>query len=166
LRDVRNFLFSVKALSLVFRGKFLALLEQTFRKGELQFPGRTAALAEAVAFADLVHALRQKPWVVYTKRPCSSPEKVLDYLGRYTQRVALSKPGHHHSTHHDHQLQEAPPFITVFSWPSVSGLCRSLLATQICDLWQTHFLLPARSHLPRTCLPTASLPALTLAQAT
>lgn len=46
--------------------------------------------AEPAAFADLVHALRQKPWVVYAKRPFSSPEKVLDYLGRYTQRVALS----------------------------------------------------------------------------
>jgi hypothetical protein len=86
----RTFLFSVKALSLVFRGKFLALLKRAFSKSQLQFPGRTAALAEPAAFADLVHALRQKPWVVYAKRPFSSPEKVLDYLGRYTQRVALS----------------------------------------------------------------------------
>jgi hypothetical protein len=86
----RTFLFSVTALSLVFRGKFLALVERAFSKGELRFPGRSAALAEPVAFADLVHALRHKPWVVYAKRPFSSPEKVLDYLGRYTQRVALS----------------------------------------------------------------------------
>jgi hypothetical protein len=86
----QNFLFSVKALSLVFRGKFLALLEQAFVKAQFQFPGRTAALAEPAAFTALVHALRQKPWVVYAKRPFSSPEKVLDYLGRYTQRVALS----------------------------------------------------------------------------
>src|SRR5712691_1495771 len=86
----QTFLFSVKALSLVFRGKFLALLERAFSKGPLQFPGRTAALAEPAAFTALVHALRQKPWVVYAKRPCSSPAKVLDYLGRYTQRVALS----------------------------------------------------------------------------
>ena len=86
----RAFLFSVKALSLVFRGKFLALLVRASSKGELQFPGRTAALAEPAAFTALVHALRQKPWVVYAKRPFSSPEKVLDYLGRYTQRVALS----------------------------------------------------------------------------
>jgi len=86
----QTFLFSVKALSLVFRGKFLALFERAFSKGELQFPGRTAALAQPAAFAELVCSLRQKPWVVYAKRPCSSPEKVLDYLGRYTQRVALS----------------------------------------------------------------------------
>jgi hypothetical protein len=86
----RTFLFSVTALSLVFRGKFLGLLEPAFHKGEMQFPGRTAALAEPAAFNALVHALRQKPWVVYAKRPFSSPEKVLDYLGRYTQRVAIS----------------------------------------------------------------------------
>jgi Putative transposase/Transposase zinc-binding domain len=86
----RAFLFSVKALSLVFRGKFLVLLQRSFRKGELQFPGRTAALADPSAFADLVCSLRQKQWVVYAKRPFSSPEQVLDYLGRYTQRVALS----------------------------------------------------------------------------
>ena len=86
----QTFLFSVTALSLVFRGKFLALLEQAFVKEQLKFPGRTAALAEPAAFSDLVRSLRQKQWVVYAKRPFSSPEKVLDYLGRYTQRVAIS----------------------------------------------------------------------------
>ena len=86
----RNFLFSVKALSLLFRGKFIALLDQAFVKEQLQFPGRTAALNEPAAFTAMVRSLRQKQWVVYAKRPCSSPAKVLDYLGRYTQRVALS----------------------------------------------------------------------------
>jgi hypothetical protein len=86
----QTFLFSVEALSLVFRGKFLALLERAFSNDQLHFPGRTAALAEPAAFSDLVRSLRQKQWVVYAKRPFSSPENVLDYLGRYTQRVALS----------------------------------------------------------------------------
>jgi hypothetical protein len=86
----QTFLFSVEALSLVFRGKFLALLEQAFGKEQLQFPGRTAALAQPAAFSELVRSLRHKQWVVYAKRPFSSPEKVLDYLGRYTHRVALS----------------------------------------------------------------------------
>jgi hypothetical protein len=86
----QTFLFSVKALGLVFRGKFLDLLERAFSKDELQFPGRTAALAEPAAFSELVRSLRQKRWVVYAKRPFSSPEKVLDYLGRYTHRVAIS----------------------------------------------------------------------------
>jgi hypothetical protein len=86
----QNFLFSVKALSLVFRGKFIDLLERACSKAELQFPGRSAPLAAPAAFSDLVRSLRHKHWVVYAKRPFSSPEKVLDYLGRYTQRVALS----------------------------------------------------------------------------
>lgn len=86
----QTFLFSVKALGLVFRGKFLDLLDQASVKEQLQFPGRTAALAAPAAFSDLLRSLRQKQWVVYAKRPFSSPEKVLDYLGRYTHRVALS----------------------------------------------------------------------------
>jgi hypothetical protein len=38
----------------------------------------------------LLNALRKKPWIVYAKKPFGSPERVLDYLGRYTHRVALS----------------------------------------------------------------------------
>ena len=85
-----NFLFSVKALSSVFRGKFLHLLHQAFFRGQLQFPGQTASLADPAAFARLLQSLRKKKWVVYAKKPFSSPAKVLDYLGRYTHRVALS----------------------------------------------------------------------------
>jgi hypothetical protein len=86
----KTFLFSVEALSLVFRGKVLDLIKQAFIKGELQFPGRSAAVAEAAAFSDLPGTLRNKKWVVYARRPFSSPDNVLDYLGRYTHRVALS----------------------------------------------------------------------------
>lgn len=86
----KTFLFSVKALGLVFRGKVLDLIEQAFIKGELQFPGRSAGVAEPAAFYGLLQLLRKKKWVVYAKRPFSSAEKVLDYLGRYTQRVAIS----------------------------------------------------------------------------
>jgi len=74
----KNFLFPVKALSRVFRGKFLALLQQACAKGKI-----SPASSE-------IEASRQKSWVVYAKKPFGSPEKVLDYLGRYTHRVALS----------------------------------------------------------------------------
>jgi len=86
----KNFLFSVKALSVVFRGKFLALLQKTFREQKLIFPGQIAPLAEPETLDQTLKALRAKPWVVYAKEPFASPEKVLDYLGRYTHRVALS----------------------------------------------------------------------------
>ena len=74
----KNFLFPVKALSLVFRGKFLDLLKRAFDQGKIQ--------AESEGF----NKLRKKNWVVYAKKPFGSPQTVLDYLGRYTHRVALS----------------------------------------------------------------------------
>jgi hypothetical protein len=73
-----NFLFPVKALSRVFRGKFLALLQQACDKGKIP------------SAAHQIKASRQKSWVVYAKKPFGSPKTVLDYLGRYTHRVALS----------------------------------------------------------------------------
>jgi len=74
----KSFLFPVKALSLVFRGKFLDLLEQACEKGKIP------------AANNEIKASRQKNWVVYAKKPFGSPKTVLDYLGRYTHRVALS----------------------------------------------------------------------------
>ena len=81
----KNFLFHVKALSVVFRGKFLDSLEQALEQGKLKWPAQTVS-AQSVG----LKRLRKKNWVVYAKKPFSSPEKVLDYLGRYTHRVALS----------------------------------------------------------------------------
>src|SRR5215813_479899 len=86
----QNFLFDVKALSLVFRGKFLDLLKNAFDQNKLLFAGQIAPLADAATFNVLLIALRKKPWVVYAKKPFGSPDHVLDYLGRYTHRVALS----------------------------------------------------------------------------
>jgi len=85
-----NFLFPIKALSVVFRGKFLDLLKSSFATNKLLFVGQSACLADPVAFQLLINALRKKSWVVYAKKPFGSPLHVLDYLGRYTHRVALS----------------------------------------------------------------------------
>ena len=73
-----NFLFPVKALSRVFRGKFLDLLKQAFNQGKIPPPSQE------------LKALHKKNWVVYAKKPFGSPQTVLDYLGCYTHRVALS----------------------------------------------------------------------------
>jgi predicted Zn-ribbon and HTH transcriptional regulator len=86
----KNFLFPVTALSIVFRGKFLDFLKKAFDRKKLLFPGQSAPLADAGTFTLLLITLRQKPWVVYAKKPFASPDSVLDYLGRYTHRVALS----------------------------------------------------------------------------
>lgn len=73
-----NFLFPIKALSRVFRGKFLDLLQAAQDRGKIP------------AIDNKPGVLRQKEWIVYAKKPFGSPRTVLDYLGRYTHRVALS----------------------------------------------------------------------------
>jgi len=85
-----SFLFPVRALSIVFRAKYLDGLQRAHDAGQLTFAGGTAHLAGRGAFAAFVGQLRALDWIVYAKRPFAGPEQVLDYLGRYTHRVALS----------------------------------------------------------------------------
>lgn len=86
----RHFLFPVRALSRVFRGKFIDYLERSYRDSKLSFPGSTIHLSELSGFKALIRKLREQEWVVYSKKPFAGPEQVLDYLGRYTHRVAIS----------------------------------------------------------------------------
>jgi hypothetical protein len=88
-----RFLFPVRALSKVFRGKFLDGLERLYVGGRLELPAglpSVAPLAEARQFRALCAGLRRLPWVVYSKAPFAGPEKLLNYLGHYTHRVAIS----------------------------------------------------------------------------
>ena len=86
----RGFLFPVRALSIVFRGKYLEALKESFEAGKLDFAGETTALAEPSAFRAFLTKLRAKDWVVYAKRPFGGPKDVLAYLGRYTHRIAIT----------------------------------------------------------------------------
>ena len=86
----RGFLFPVQALSKVFRGKFLGALSKLLEQGCLKLAGSTSALAQAHARRALIGSLRAKPWVVYAKQTLAGPEQVLDYLGRYTHKAAIS----------------------------------------------------------------------------
>lgn len=90
IQSRKNFLFPVKALSKVFRGKFVDYLKKAFVKGDLIFPGQIDYLAAEENFLQLINQLWKKDWVVYCKAPFNGPEKVLDYLGRYTHRVAIA----------------------------------------------------------------------------
>jgi hypothetical protein len=58
--------------------------------GKLKFPAKTAQLSCPTAFGKLVTQLEKQDWIVYAKRPFAGPKQVLDYLGRYTHRVAIS----------------------------------------------------------------------------
>jgi hypothetical protein len=86
----RGFLFPVRALAKRFRGKFLARLEAAYGKGELVRHGACVALTSTVAWQRLPGKLRAKPWLVYAKAPPAGPQQVLNDLGRYTHRIAIS----------------------------------------------------------------------------
>jgi len=86
----RGFLFPVKALSKLFRGKFLDALSPAFAQQRLRLAGSTAVLTAPSAQRPFLAALQHKPWVVYAKHTLAGPEQVLEYLGRYVQRVAIS----------------------------------------------------------------------------
>jgi len=85
-----GFFLPVKVLSRLHRRLFLTLLQAAFDGGRLQFFSDLAPLAEPAAFAAFLKPLRHIPWVVYAKRPFGGPEQVLEYLGRYTHRVAIA----------------------------------------------------------------------------
>jgi predicted Zn-ribbon and HTH transcriptional regulator len=85
-----GYLLPVRALSRLFRGKFLAGLQQLYDAGKLDFRGSTEALGDQRAFTAFRRQLYDREWVVYAKPPFGGAEHVFRYLGRYTHRVAIS----------------------------------------------------------------------------
>ena len=88
--EKNNFLFPVRALSKVFRGKFIHGLKAAFDKGVLEFPGDLEPLENKGRFNAYLNKLVSKEWVVYSKAPFSGAEAAVRYVGRYTFRVAIS----------------------------------------------------------------------------
>ena len=86
----RGFLFPVIPLAAAFRDRFCQGLAALAQARRLVFAGACADLAEPARFTQLVAEMQAKAWEVYAKRPLNGPEQVLDYLGRYVQRVAIS----------------------------------------------------------------------------
>ena len=85
-----GFFLSVRVLSRLFRRLFLKLLQKAFESGKLHFFSSLEALRDLKAFLRYLAPARKKEWVVYAKAPFAGPQQVLDYVGRYTHRVALS----------------------------------------------------------------------------
>lgn len=85
-----GFFLPVRVLSSLFRRLFLEDLERAFRAGELTLRGDLTELNGTDCFADFLRAVRGIDWVVYAKPPFGGPEHVLEYLGRYTHRVAIA----------------------------------------------------------------------------
>ena len=85
-----KFFLPVRVLSRLFRRLFLKSLQNAFDSGKLQFMGRLEPLRDRLTFIRHLAALKRQEWVVYAKRPFAGPQQVLDYVGRYTHRVAIS----------------------------------------------------------------------------
>ena len=85
-----RYLLPVRVLAKLFRGKFLAALEDAYRHGQLDLTGDCADLDSPCGWAAWRDQLYRTPWVVYAKPPFGGPEVVFRYLGRYTHRVAIS----------------------------------------------------------------------------
>jgi Putative transposase/Transposase zinc-binding domain len=90
IRSRDNYFLPKEVLREVFRGKFVDALEQAFQNGHLNFQGDLKFLAQPKIFAAWLRPLYRHDWVVYLKRPFGGPNYVLQYLGRYTHRVAIS----------------------------------------------------------------------------
>jgi len=85
-----GFFLSVHVLSRLFRRLFLDALEDAFYTGKLRFFGETEFLQDAIAFAECLASQESREWVVYAKQAFGGPQQALEYLGRYTHRVAIS----------------------------------------------------------------------------
>jgi hypothetical protein len=86
----KTFLLSVRVLSKRFRTLFTEALEKAFDQGLLEFHGNLEHLAKPAVFRSWLKSTRSSDWVVYAKPPFGSPEQTLQYIGRYTHRVAIS----------------------------------------------------------------------------
>ena len=86
----KPFFIHVNVLSDLFKKKFLHYLNQAYKNGELKFVGEIELLGSPQAFQGLLDKLYSIKWVSYCKRPFGGPKQVIEYLGRYTHRVAIS----------------------------------------------------------------------------
>lgn len=86
----KNFFIHVNIISDLFKKKYLYYFKKKYKNNNLLFTGSTAGLESRKEFQKLLNGLYSKKWITYCKRPFGGPEQVLDYLGRYTHRVAIS----------------------------------------------------------------------------
>jgi hypothetical protein len=90
MKGRKKFFIPFKVLSRKFRGKLLDYLKKAYESGSLELVGKIEPLRDREQWRRLVDALYRQEWVVYTKASMNAPEDVIEYLGRYTHRVALT----------------------------------------------------------------------------
>ncbi len=85
-----KYLFRVESLAKEFRKRYLAKLAKAYGQEKLFFKGRASDFADKQVFVQMINILKDKQWITYSKQPFGGPEHVLEYLGRYTHRVAIT----------------------------------------------------------------------------
>jgi Putative transposase len=126
-----DFFLPVKVLAKLFRGKFTAALRNAFQSGELRLPAPIPPDARPAYFKDLLRQCHRQNWVVYAKRPFGGPEHVLQYLGNYTHRVAIS----------NHRLIELADGQVAFRWrDSAHGNKKRVMTLRIDEFLRRFFL--------------------------
>ncbi|MGH8789357.1 MAG: IS91 family transposase [Cupriavidus necator] len=126
-----GFFLPVRVLSRLFRRLFLEQLRRAFDAGALRFYGPLAPLSDAQAFAAWLAPTAQAEWVVYAKPPFGGASQVLDYLGRYTHRVAIC----------NHRLQRFDGDAVTFQWKDYKHRGASRTMTLAADEFIRRFLL-------------------------
>jgi len=130
IRSPPHFFLPVRVLSRVFRGKFVAGLRQAFHAQQLAFYGELQPLATEKAFAAFLRTLFRQDWVVYAKAPFDGPEHVLQYLARYTHRVAIS----------NHRLLSVDDDRVTFRWKDYAHHNKSRAMTLTLEEFLRRFL--------------------------
>jgi len=131
-----KFFLPVKALRKVFRGKFHQALKRAFNDYKIRFYGDLEYLNDPKRFRSFLRPLFRKHWIVYCKPPFGGPEYVLQYLARYTHRVAIS----------NHRLVSLIDGKVSFHWKDYAQGNKQKLMTLEVDEFLRRFLLHA---LPR-----------------
>jgi hypothetical protein len=131
VRSPDNYFLPKQVLQEVFRGKFVDALKQAFHHGELRFPENLKLLSQPKIFAAWLRPLYRQDWVVYLKPPFGGPEHVLQYLGRYTHRVAIS----------NHRLVSLADGQVTFRWRDSAHHNQTQLMTLSVDEFLRRFLL-------------------------
>jgi len=131
IRSRDNYFLPKEVLAELFRGKFVDALKDAFQNGQLRFHGDLKLLAQPEIFAAWLRPLHRQDWVVYLKRPFGGPAYVVQYLGRYTHRVAIS----------NHRLVSFKDGQVTFRWRDSAHHNEQKLMTLSVDEFLRRFLL-------------------------
>jgi len=126
-RSSKKFFLPIKVLSKKFRGKFLYYL----RRAKLAFHGSAQHLNDSLNYSEFIKSLYKKDWVVYCKPPFGNAQKVIEYLGRYTHRIAVS----------NNRIKNLENGMVSFQWRDYSDGSKTKLMTLAADEFIRPFLL-------------------------